>query len=734
MQNSNDAPVLQTKYYLPPIPVKQNATPNANINSTGSKIPPPPPVHLISQVQKTQNETTVTVEQKKVPPIPTHLRTNVENNETNSKSNETNVSSTETHLEEFVMQSSSTGDAIRVEEKHASIRELLLKAAESLKEAFPSYEELTVGDITIGLASVAVEHKKQDLLQKLYKEPCLFQIDESDFDYKSFKKGSASTVNPEGINVNKFVMADKFLNYTNFVYYPIVEPITEELVEAVVVDDANRKHYVLMGDLSGVKDAISGETITKKKEHANVRAHLVENLVQFRCESGHLQNAFFTKLEFDQHALIISVRGTDSSMDIFTNFTANPTALKAHKYYDTDDDSQREEMIEGIVHKGKLDAAKWVISQNDAILRELFFENENTDKELSELDKKKQKIDRIYLIGHSLGGAVATLSGVLLREFMLEHKDELKNKRLPPIRVVTYAPSAFISYPLSRWCRQFVDSFVIGSDIVPRFSVGQAERLRLEINESNWQTKVEQYLKEHSNIAAVVGKFNSFLTGKGYNPLINVSLPGYEEVQTKPTSPEVVKETVSTTPEGNTRIEETTKSDVTPTETIETKNSYDIETLYPPGNIYLFIEEEEEAEKDKDFGSLLIKFMEQKFSDEVEEKSQGVTATSLFRSWWSGSKEDTKKKTVVKSGVGNSVTVITEQKRRKFVVRHVDAKHFDRIILSAGMFRDHRLNNYYDALEFMEEELGAKEKIEPQVQKVRIARLPTTNTTLVQNM
>ncbi len=148
----------------------------------------------------------------------------------------------------------------------------------------------------------------------------------------------------------------------------------------------------------------------------------------------------------------------------------------------------------------------------------------------------------------------------------------------------------------------------------------------------------------------------------------------------------------------------------------------------------MFIEEAT-GEVEKDFGSMLLKFLEQKFKDEDEEKQKEgettptITATSLIKSWWnSKSPTDEKTKTVVKK-VGKSVQVVKEQTRRKFVVRHVDAKHFDRIILSPNMFKDHRLSNYYDALAFIEEEIGAKEKVQPQVQRVRIAPLPSTNTT-----
>jgi hypothetical protein len=99
-----------------------------------------------------------------------------------------------------------------------TLKELFLSTANSMKRAFPSYEALTISDITIGLAAVAVEHKKQNLLKNLYDEPCLFQVDETDYDYGAYKPGEISEVNPEGVDPQKLIIADKLLNYAYVVH------------------------------------------------------------------------------------------------------------------------------------------------------------------------------------------------------------------------------------------------------------------------------------------------------------------------------------------------------------------------------------------------------------------------------------------------------------------------------------------------------------------------------------
>ncbi|KAL0485993.1 Sn1-specific diacylglycerol lipase alpha [Acrasis kona] len=690
-----DQPVLQSKHYQP-----SNGSPTNN--GVAKRLPPPPPAHLLRE-----RRTSIT-----------------ENNERKSAD--------EDQEPEYVLQGHASDEAIQLEEKQPSLMELITKTAECMKEAFPSYSELTVGDLSVGLAGVAVEHKKQNALNKLHESPCLFQIEQSDHDFLvKDKKSPITAVNPEGVDTSKILLANRLVNYAMYVYYPIVEPELEkeetkdgakspepkDKAEAIVEDpEQPKKHYVLMGQVKDVKDAISAETITKKKEHVNLRAHLIEDLVQFRCESGHMQNAFFTKIDYKMNALIISVRGTDSSMDAFTNATANPINFSAHKQYP----EHCEEMVEGVVHKGKLEAAKWVLSQNEAIIKEIFFKSDAG----SETNNKKQKIERIYFVGHSLGGSVATLTGILAREFFHEHRSSART--LPPIKVVTFACSCFSSYNISRWCRGFVDTWVIGGDIVPRMSPGQAERLRLEIQQCNWENKVDSFLKQHSNIAAAVNMFNSYLENKGYITLL----------KNKQQQQQMDSTQVHTNQEGNTIISETTNDDSSTDQTDKQQTNYEIETLYPPGNIYLLVEDQNNEQAEKDFGSMLITFLESKFKDEEKEAespmNSPVTVTSLVSSWWSAGKETKKPTKKIEKIEKGAVVVAVQDERRQFVMRHVDAKHFDRIILNPGMFKDHRLVNFHDALLFMEEATGLKEKSTTKT-LVRIAPLPNTNTTLLKN-
>jgi hypothetical protein len=489
------------------------------------------------------------------------------------------------------------------------------------------------------------------------------------------------------------------------VYYPIVhqsDPApgekTDELKESVIVEDNGKKHYVLMKAQSDVKNYLSGESITKNKEHRHLEARYVDNILHFVTDGEHMKQVFFSKLDFDLNALVISIRGTQSVTDVLTNFTAEPTPLKIHKHYADENGRliESEDTVEGVIHYGKLGAAIWILAQNKKIINELFFFDEN-EENLSDYQKKIRKIDTIYCVGHSLGGAVATILGIQLREYMRANIEKLQGRKLPNIRVVTYGPSAFISYNLSRWCRSFVDSYVVGGDLVPRFSVGQAEKLRLEIKNSNWKDKAEQYLKQHNWVGSFVDSVNNFLIGKGMNPVIDLAT---NKTDDKPKTVGRELNNVTTNKDGNMTVEETVTTSVDDTVQTETI-SYQIETLYPAGNLYLFVEEEEQGVKrHKRFASLLINFMDQKLSDDLPEPDQSpVTTSKLIKSWWNSPNPE-------RTLVPLSDEDANEYKKRKFVVRYVDAKTFDRIILSSSLFRDHWCYNFYDTFEFMLEQYG----------------------------
>ena len=84
----------------------------------------------------------------------------------------------------------------------------------------------------------------------------------------------------------------------------------------------------------------------------------------------------------------------------------------------------------------------------------------------------------LRITGHSLGGGCAILLGYILR-----HK-------YPNLKVVAISPPAILSWKLATECKDFVTSFVLDSDLVPRLSFQAMEQLRDDVLEMLCRIKV----------------------------------------------------------------------------------------------------------------------------------------------------------------------------------------------------------------------------------------------------
>jgi hypothetical protein len=512
------------------------------------------------------------------------------------------------------------------DEREPTIKELLISTAESLKEAYPSYHELTIGDILVGLASVAADHSNQNLLHISNNNPYLVES------FLNRQQNLTSEQNPEGINQEIMELGRHLLEYATMVYHPkILNEIQKSNNEIpLTLFDLRKDFTVLVKERNNLDE----------NSHAKISKRNLDNVLHFVESSSHMKQAFFSKIDFDLNALVISVRGTYSTMDVLTNFKAAPSSIRVHKHYSNCDEENylSEEMIEGQVHGGFIASAEWLLKQNRIILEELFFAPRKIEK--SEYLRRVARIDHIYLVGHSLGASVATVMATKLREYFLERRKDLQtpSQRLPVIQVFSYSPSALFSHSLSCWSRQFVHSFVIGGDLIPRCSLGQASILRHEMNSTGWRSKVENYMEQNPGLSYLSQSLSSTLQSLGFNPLF---------------------------------------------EKVEKEIDNNVAMLYPPGNLYLFVEKHVQT-TETDFPALVFQFMKERFDE--NNQHDPISPTQLIHGGYQTlfAKPQYKKNDL--------------QLFRDFTIRHVDARHFERIVLSPKMFSDHRLVNFYDAL------------------------------------
>ena len=71
----------------------------------------------------------------------------------------------------------------------------------------------------------------------------------------------------------------------------------------------------------------------------------------------------------------------------------------------------------------------------------------------------------LRIVGHSLGAGIGVVLSLMLRT------------TYPDLRCICYSPpGGLLTWELAKECSEFVNSFVLDSDIVPRLSVDNMER------------------------------------------------------------------------------------------------------------------------------------------------------------------------------------------------------------------------------------------------------------------
>jgi hypothetical protein len=183
--------------------------------------------------------------------------------------------------------------------------------------------------------------------------------------------------------------------------------------------------------------------------------------------ASHLRPAFFIGVDHPRGRVVLSVRGSKALADVLTSLTGAPVPLLLSAGLPGG----------GRVHAGMLAAAKTLQRDTEPLLRELARRHPSYD---------------LLITGHSLGGSVAALLSHLL--FKAEDdKGGGSSSSLPPfsgfqrVSCVAVAPAAVASASLADALAPGVTSLVLGSDVVPRFSLANVVRLRREVDATRWE-------------------------------------------------------------------------------------------------------------------------------------------------------------------------------------------------------------------------------------------------------
>ena len=159
---------------------------------------------------------------------------------------------------------------------------------------------------------------------------------------------------------------------------------------------------------------------------------------------------FYVALDRRLDAVILSIRGTMSLRDTLTDLSFDYISWNG-----------------GIVHSGIMASANWFLN--------------NVGKQLC-LFAKEYRTKRVILTGHSLGGATAALTTIMLNEQLKGSKDwPMQPNGVEPVDLHCYSFGCppILSPELARKYTNLIDAFLVGDDAVPRLSYGTMADLQL---------------------------------------------------------------------------------------------------------------------------------------------------------------------------------------------------------------------------------------------------------------
>ena len=168
--------------------------------------------------------------------------------------------------------------------------------------------------------------------------------------------------------------------------------------------------------------------------------------------------AFALFADHDKNWVVLSVRGTVSDKDTLTDLAAEPTPFCAS-------------VEEGAAHSGMVKCTEFVLRH--PVLQQALADY-----------CAKYPAYRVVVTGHSLGGAVATMFSISMRERAAEmpasDPDALWMAR---VECFAFGPPPTVNGPVLEKVnpRDYITSVVCGMDAVPRVSLTNLERLAREV-------------------------------------------------------------------------------------------------------------------------------------------------------------------------------------------------------------------------------------------------------------
>lgn len=248
-----------------------------------------------------------------------------------------------------------------------------------------------------------------------------------------------------------------------------------------------------LGELAELRELLRLADLTYKSGEqlaAHASSAPVFSVLSARWKAEKWAPAYFLAWFPDTRELLLSVRGSKEISDVLTNLTV-----------------EAEPFLGGLAHRGVIESARRLHRILAPIL----------DAHLA-----AQKVERVTLVGHSLGGAVATALLLLLRGGSDVSPEATENDPLRRARCIAFGPPPFLSRDLaSRAASLDVTSIVFGLDAVPRLSAASLDRFLLAVARHDWAPQLGSTIERaacaflNPTSAARVGDFLARRGGAG---------------------------------------------------------------------------------------------------------------------------------------------------------------------------------------------------------------------------
>ncbi|EXC31930.1 Sn1-specific diacylglycerol lipase alpha [Morus notabilis] len=195
---------------------------------------------------------------------------------------------------------------------------------------------------------------------------------------------------------------------------------------------------------------------TSLAKHSMLRE---SNVLKFVRNSSVMRPGYYIGIDPRKKFVILGIRGTHTVYDLITDIVSSSDGEVTFEGYST--------------HFGTAEAARWFLNHEMETIRKCLGKFEGF---------------RLRLVGHSLGGATASLLAIMLR------KKSVKELGFSPdiVSAIGYATPPCVSKELAESCSDYVTTVVMQDDIIPRLSVASLTRMRNEIIDTDWMSVVEK--------------------------------------------------------------------------------------------------------------------------------------------------------------------------------------------------------------------------------------------------